>query len=321
MEESNSLVRDDLKLQEVSQRLAEQTDQLLDLLTELNAMPQVPKTYRFDLRTRHETTSSTTPMPSIDSSINTLETAHSALRKARYQLQMGTLTGPEYDDLKASILQSPEFAAENAYSSLTQIPFTRPSSPFSEALTTVTHPFLTTKLEETCLSSIDAYISGASSHPRSHASSILQRPKPSEIHKQIQLHNPVSVYNWIKHNRPSVFMSDSNEASGDRSSRATGSRAPKRNTTTSTRDRDSIIKQEQEMYDDEGIAIDAGSGAGSRGKRKRDEDGGYRPKGGNPRAGKRRKTDDGDKDSGGKDRAGVTGGGRSSKKGSVDLRP
>ena len=99
-----------------------------------------------------------------------------------------------------------------------------------------------------------------------------------ERDRDMALRNPVSVYNWLRKHQPQVFLQD-NEIQSDKPARGTTSRASKRASAP--------IKQEPEFYDDDGIAVDTGSSL--RGKRKRDDDGGYRPKGGNSRPAKRKK--------------------------------
>ena len=99
-----------------------------------------------------------------------------------------------------------------------------------------------------------------------------------ERDRDMALRNPVSVYNWLRKHQPQVFLQD-NEMQSEKAAKGASSRTSKRASAS--------IKQEPELYDDDGIAVDAGSS--SRGKRKRDDDGGYRPKGGNSRPAKRKK--------------------------------
>ncbi len=158
---------------------------------------------------------------------------------------------------------------------------------------------MTVKQEEQYLSSLDAYINGEALNPRLHVTNSLGakgHEKSAERDREAQLRNPVSVYNWLRHHKPGVFLQD-NEAT-DKPARPAGARSSKRNA-----NRDAVVKEEEEMYDEEGIAMDTG---GSRGKRKREDDTGYRPKGGNSRPTKRKKED--------------SSSGRRSKKPSMDLR-
>ncbi|RMZ85484.1 hypothetical protein DV737_g729, partial [Chaetothyriales sp. CBS 132003] len=288
MQESNTLFKDEQRMLDISLRLAEQTDQLLDLINELNSLPQVPSSLRFDLDTQDECGGQ---LSDLSSQITDQQSGHIALRKARYRLQLGQINACEYSNLKRSMLRTPVFAAETSYTSLTKyaaaIPqTTRPGA--ADAPGHMANPFLATKQEDQYLQSLDSCIAGRKSNIRAHAAHSLgtkYTEKSSERDKEMQLQNPVSVYNWLRKHEPKVFLQD-NESTMDKTPRATGARLSKRNA-----NRDSIIKQEQEMYDDDGIAIDVSNTA--KGKRKRDDDGGYRPKGGNSRVSKKKKEDGG----------------------------
>ncbi|RMD40995.1 hypothetical protein DV735_g4123, partial [Chaetothyriales sp. CBS 134920] len=285
MQESNSLFKDEQRMLDISLRLAEQTDQLLDLLVELNSLPQVPPSLRFDLDMKDESGAQASDR---GTKITDEQSGHIALRKARYRLQLGQIDASEYNDIKRSILRAPAFAAETSYTSLIKyasgLPHT--SSGESDASGHAANPFLSTKQEDQYLQSLDSYIAGTSSHVRAHASHSFgtkSTEKASERDKEIQLQNPVSVYNWLRKHEPKVFLQD-NESTTDKTPRTTGSRLSKRNA-----NRDSVMKQEQEMYDEDGFALDVGSTA--KGKRKRDDDGGYRPKGDSSRPSKKKKDD------------------------------
>lgn len=232
------------------------------------------------------------------------EKGHLRLRKARYQLQTGEMTPMDYQDLKDEILRSQDFAPEKSYASLTQaVP--HPPSPVTESKDSGSQsmvPYLSSQQEEQYKQSLDAFLNGETDHSRGHVArplAMANGEKTTEREREMQLRNPVSVYNWLRKNKPNVFLQD-NESSADKPARATGSRSSKRNA-----NRDSIVKQENDMYDEDGIAVDAPS---TRGKRKRDDDSGYRPKGGNSRPTKRKKEETG------------THSRRSSKKLSIDVR-
>ena len=281
MEESTSLFRHEQKLLEISQRLAEQTDQMLELLAELNAMPHIPKSTRFDLRPRYEASKIKSE---IESQVKTEEDGHLALRKGRYQLQLGQIGVSEYEDLKASVMHSDPFLAEASYAELlkTSLLPARMQTASEESISDGLNPYLPAREEEQYLQSMDAYINGSALTPRSHVTSTAKMTS-AELNRETQLKNPVSVYNWLRKHEPKVFLQD-HEPATEKAPKAVASRVSKRNT-----NRDSIVKQEPELYDEDGIAVDT-NGAG-KGKRKRDEDGGYRPKGGNSRPSKRRKED------------------------------
>ena len=209
------------------------------------------------------------------------------MRKARYQLQTGEVTAIQYQDVKDEILESPYFAPDESYADLTQFS-TNTATHSGEEKDTINHsivPYLSSRQEDQYCQSIDAYLNEETGHPRAHAtlsSGASSSDKAAQREREMQLRNPVSVYNWLRKNKPSVFLQD-NESAADKPARTTGSRSSKRNA-----NRDSIVKQEPELYDEDGIAMDAPSG---RGKRKRENDSGYRPKGGNARPTKRKKED------------------------------
>jgi hypothetical protein len=275
MQESNGLFRDEQKIFDISQRLAEQTDQLLQLLVDLNSMPHVPQRLRYDLSPQPNTIREGHPDTDYDE-----ESAHKALRKARYQLQTGEITPHDYEKLKIEVVSSPAFAPGKSYATLRD--YAPKDVVASAALEDPDYRsgFLTVKQEDQYLHSVDAYLDGLSNTPRAHARSQLSLrtgERNMDKEKELQIRNPVSVYNWLRKNQPQVFLQDEDS----KPSRTTGTRNSKRNST-----RDAIIKQEQELYDEDGIAVDVPS---NRNKRKRDVDGGYRPKGGNNRATKRKR--------------------------------
>ena len=240
-------------------------------------MPQVPQRLRFDLDSKD---SSRKPLLEAKRTYDE-ESGHKALRKARYQLQIGEITPPDYEILKNEVADSPAFAPSKSYASLTEHApkGTVPATSYDDADSK--SGYRTVKQEEQYLTSLDAYLNGEAPTSRRHAANSLSfrnGERNIEKEKEVQLRNPVSVYNWLRKNQPQVFLQDED----NKPSRTTGTRNSKRNST-----RDAIIKQEQELYDDDGIAVDAPS---NRGKRKRvDQDGGYRPKGGNSRTAPKRK--------------------------------
>lgn len=240
-------------------------------------MPQVPQRLRFDLDSKH---SSRKPGPETTTTYDE-ESGHKALRKARYQVQIGEITPYDYESLKNDVADSPSFAPSKAYASLTEHA-PRGSIPAAgHDDTDFKSGYLTVRHEEQYLANLDAYMNGEAPTPRRHAGNSLSfknSERNIEKEKEVQLRNPVSVYNWLRKNQPQVFLQDDD----NKPSRAAGTRNSKRNST-----RDAIIKQEQEQYDEEGVAVD---GRSNRGKRKRiDQDGGYRPKGGNSRTVPKRK--------------------------------
>ena len=159
--------------------------------------------------------------------------------------------------------------------------------------------------EEEYLSTLDNCI--ASALPDTQFT-LSRRNKPNERERErdSQLHNPVSVYNWLRahsDNKPVVHdlekegapsISNASEPPNHKakaspkppSSTGGGSTKPSRKRASSSL----IPKQEPEegLLDDEGFVIGGVNEApASRGKRKRDNDDAYRPKGGSSKSRKR----------------------------------
>ena len=249
--------------------------QLLQVLVDLNSMPHVPQRLRYDLSPTSSTAGKTDSRNEYDE-----ESGHKALRKARYQLQTGEITLRDYDALKSEVIGSAAFAPAKSYAGLLKYASRDNVSLATGDDADYRSGFMTVRQEDQYLQSMDAYLDGASQIPRAHAKSQLtfrNGERNLEKEKELQMRNPVSVYNWLRKNQPQVFLQDEDS----KPVRTTGTRNSKRNST-----RDAIIKQEKELYDEDGIAVDVPS---NRGKRKREVDGGYRPKGGNTRATKRKR--------------------------------
>ena len=190
-----------------------------------------------------------------------------------------------YREVEYALLETPAFAPSRSYSSLLSLapPPNQPGEKV-EPSNVASSGFLSIRQEEQYLQGLDAYLDGTSTNPRPHATSNLgsrNAEKTSERERETQLKNPVSVYNWLRRHQPQVFLQD-NEAGTEKTTRATGSRTSARKSAVKE-----TLKQEQDGYDDEGIAKE--NTASSRSKRKRDDDGGYRPKGGSSRGTKRRR--------------------------------
>ncbi|KAK4942458.1 hypothetical protein LTR10_017754 [Elasticomyces elasticus] len=279
--ESTSLFKEEQRILDISQRLAEQTDQLLQLLVDLNTCPQVPPRLRYDLKPAPEQNK----RDDISKEEVTEEEGHLRLRKARYQLQTGEIDAKAYRDIESSVLATPAFIPERSYTSLLELaPSPSQNGDKTETNTGAPDMFLSTRHEEQYLHSLDAFLDGTTTNPRSHTTHSLgsrNAEKTTEREREMQLRNPVSVYNWLRKHQPQVFLQD-NEPGAEKAARPTGSRSSARKSVNKE-----SLKQEPELYDDDGIAIDAGSSA--RGKRKREDDSGYRPKGGNSRGTKRKK--------------------------------
>ena len=198
-------------------------------------------------------------------------------------MRTGEISLSHYQTISDSILESPGYAPQKSFVSLLRhaLPASNMAGEHDrDSYAQSASGFPTSHQEEQYLQGLDAYLAGSATGPRAFAHTTPGRngDRGMERDREMALRNPVSVYNWLRKHQPQVFLQD-NEIQSEKPPRGTASRSSKRASVT--------IKQEAGLYDDEGIAVDVGSG--SRGKRKRDDDGGYRPKGGNSRPAKRKK--------------------------------
>lgn len=266
MRESTTLFKDQQRIEDISQRIAEQNDQILNLLLELNSLPQVPGRVRYDL--------DDVPSRQLHKHLDEQE-AMATIRIARHAVQKGDTKQSDYEDLGISLLDTVEFAPQRRYLDLVKGGALKVDvEDMGES--TGTGGFLSSKQEDDYKLSLDEFLDQTTTDPRKHALGGLGHrlaEKSIEREREAQLRNPVSVYNWLRKNQPQVFLQDgdNDKTKGSRSSKRASNKA---------------AKTEPDMYDEDGIALEPSTG---RGKRKRDDDGGYRPKGGHARPTKRRK--------------------------------
>ena len=204
----------------------------------------------------------------------------------------------DYRRMEDTLRGSKALQPSKSYASLLGEPcaFLDNSKMYNDPVETVLDGFPGSREEERYLEGLDSYLNGVAAVPRPSAAAVARGGERStEKDREMALKNPVSVYNWLRKHQPQVFLQDNEAHSEKPSTRPVTSRASKRA---------SNVKQEPDLYDEDGIAIEAGPTV--RGKRKRDDDGGYRPKGGNGRPVKRKK-DDGPASAKKSKRASITG--------------
>lgn len=191
----------------------------------------------------------------------------------------GEISLSDYQELFSAILTSPDFAPTKSFTSLLKVPPSASASNYDQESREQSSGFPSSQQEEQYLRNLDAYLSdpSTSSHNLANGKAFKNIDRATDRDRDMALQNPVSVYNWLRKHQPQVFLQD-NELNSERQSRNSTSRASKRVSTQ--------IKQE-DLYDEDGIAVEVGTSI--RGKRKREEDTGYRPKGGNSRPAKRKK--------------------------------
>ncbi|EZF35663.1 hypothetical protein TMEN_8213 [Trichophyton mentagrophytes] len=297
MKDSTALAREEMRIHDLSKRLREQNDQLLELLLELNNTVHIPRSLRYDL-TKEEDSQLHTTMSDQQDSIPIVEcdaqTARAKLNEAKQKLLAGEMTADECKELELSMLKSNTFAPTASITSLLKnVPHTTPSADDAtqdrdlEASLSFIHP------ED----DVDYLIP---SEPRridlTNARSTSKHLPVADREKALLIRNPSSVYNWLRKNKPQVFAHDpeappagasSANAAGGGAAQSEKPAAASRPSSTRSKRASAQAHKEEEVYDEDGVLVDvvepaanAGSG-GSRAKRKREEDGVYHPKGGN----------------------------------------
>ena len=261
------------------------TSQLLEILLEINDSHRlVPPFLRYDLRS---------PAPSV-SDLPDLEPDYSprgipkfdaikaTLEEAEGDLQRGEITPREYDEMCDKLLKDIETSTR--ISTLTHnIPHTDLESlSLGEVPYDINGPspagFLDPAHEEDYLASMDAAMDPSDSQQFTTIASYSTRTSErQEKERDANLRNPVSVYNWLRRNAPSVFENPDEKPP-----------VPGRNSKRAS----NIIKQEPELLDDEGNLLSSVVEGPTKVKRKRDDEP-YRPKGGSSRPSKRRKAGSG----------------------------
>ncbi|KAG5294702.1 hypothetical protein I7I48_11352 [Histoplasma ohiense] len=286
MKKSNALFKEELRIRDLSKRLKEQNDQLLEALLELNSSIRVPPKLRYNLDlpgSKLPRVGSPDPEHHQQESYD-IETAREALRVAKARLLAGEIKPDQCRRLEESLLQSENFAPAVHYSSLLKVPHTTSSRPAMESDVDSNLGFLSPEHEIEYSAALDAATSG---EPRPTGKSVSAASRDREA----AVRNPVSVINWLRKHQPQVFLQDADAASEKPPPRSNNPRSSKRASTHT--------RKEEDVYDEDGILIDTplggggggGSGGGTRGKRKRDEDGGYRPKGGSGGRSRKKKED------------------------------
>lgn len=247
-------------------------------------------------------------------STSEIKSAKAALREARLELKAGEMSPTAYRDLELSILSNKSFRPYRSYAELDQtVPHAAPSTYYYEPRyengdRPLPLGYPTPHHEEQIYQMLPTRKFSpiyAPTNPTARASAtaafdpfepfpqIRTDPRTAERDRDMAIRNPMSVYNWLRKNQPQVFLQD-NEVNSEKSTRGAGPRSSKRDRTSKG---GIVVKKEKTeeedlAYDEDGIAVETLTTKG-RGKRKRDEDGGYRPKGGSNRPSKRKKEDGG----------------------------
>ncbi|KAG8529487.1 uncharacterized protein KY384_006124 [Bacidia gigantensis] len=300
MRDSNTLYDDEQHAKQIARRLQEENDCLLELLLDVNDSGRVPAHLRYDLRSPAPGESDVPELMSDHDppSPGQVQQAYAALQEFRAEQPPGVPDPQETENqLSAIINHQPSFKSlsKTSHSTLDVVP-TELVPELSEEMPT---GLLTPTHEEEHIASVDAYLEMP--HPIEQPLPPKQRPTEREREREIQLKNPMSVYNWLSHHRPKVLEDDRGDINHDKPPKVPRRSPPKASSSTPGATRSGVkrekagsqlAKPEEEVLDEDGSVI-AGfveeSGMPKKRKRGQDDDA-YRPKGGGSKKRKRAST-------------------------------
>ncbi|KAH0542043.1 hypothetical protein FGG08_003507 [Glutinoglossum americanum] len=328
MRESESLFKEERRASETVRRLAQENDQLLELLLDINDSDHIPPHHRFDLGSPVSSPLPSHAVPSLEYDEGSdsarsydSDAARNALEEAREELVAGEIPPESYDQLrahwesKAAKKHCRGRAVPKPFHAILSTPHTSlpvnqedlPEDLHSPGLTsTLFHPpfLITPTLEEDYLYTLDASLSTSPPiiprHLSTQATTATNQVSSKTADRDLQTRNPVSVYNWLRRHQPQVFLQDNEHAGGDGTSSTksgpTGRSAHPRGAKETPKRVG--VKTETNEDEDWSVMEQPGMPAVRRAsgvmKRKRgDDDPGYRPKGGSSRASTKRKREDG----------------------------
>lgn len=296
---------------------------------EFNDSLCLPANQRYDLRLPGDHAASLTPDEDDDDdevalpSKYTSTAAKAALKEARAELDAGEINPETYRRLEKGVRRSTTFQPAISYATLRELGHrnnsviatttTTTDSIFAEldqdSSTLLSMNFLTPEHEHEYLLALDAKMGDVAAEAQ--LKQLPEKPSFADREREAILQNPNSVYNWLRRNTPYVFLQD-NEVASEKSSRApattqqsqrsavtaNAARSSKRSSLAASRQSAATsaaaaaaAATEEDMYDEDGIALDVPAPTSTKGKRKRDEDTGYRPKGGRSGGSKKKKGD------------------------------
>ena len=310
MRESNALFDEEQRALKLCRRLQEQKDQLLELLLDVNDSNKISPCPRYDLR---DPIPSESEIPALSPDYDfeddlDIDQAQHALEEARVELDSKMIDIDAYKNLEndlSAIISRPKSLTQLSKMSHSVLHGEKavPPQDLPANINEVSPAcYLSPTHEEDFYSTIDNYIDTAK--PDAPPMPPAARPTDRERERDTQLHNPMSVFNWLSKHR-SDFAVDKDEEGGAKEKPVKGGSEKKKSSPKPTpapsrgskRDRSSIVKEPksepiEEMLDEEGFVIggEATAAGGGKGKRKRGgEDEAYRPKGGSSRPSKRKR--------------------------------
>lgn len=228
---------------------------------------------RFELSMPDDPPSLPTPEQEILPLIHDATLAKQAWSEAKSGLATGSIDTSAYRMIEENIKRNKAFAPSLQYSSLSQTHHTSPDAVASK----LDHDserklgYLTPEHETEYYLALDAKLGDEAAVAQ--LARVPDRPTFAERERDLSIRNPASVYNWLRRNQPQALQ-DNEVASEKSASRPANQRSSKRTPAQ---------RKDEEMYDEDGEIQ-----ATPKNKRKREEDTGYRPKGGSSRSKKKK---------------------------------
>ncbi|KAI0554447.1 IEC3 subunit of the Ino80 complex, chromatin re-modelling-domain-containing protein [Xylaria curta] len=269
MRESEDLHSLELKAMRTAKRLAIENDRLMDLLLDINESPQIPFERRIDLNLDDD--------DDDDTDSDNSETTQKPTKSLKKLIQ--EVPHQNYDEY---IQRFPEVRED------------------LEPADTQTHPtsFLSADDVDEYLHQLDMRLG---LKPKSTlAPSVVGTNIAANSPANFALRNPTSVYNWLRRHAPKTFLQDlEKEKDKDKDDRdkedgrkRKSGPSRKRQSTAGRKEKEREKETAESMDWDDETGYEAPAAGTLKGKRKRDDDPGYRPKGGSSRPTKKRKSKD-----------------------------
>ncbi|TGJ78589.1 hypothetical protein E0Z10_g10174 [Xylaria hypoxylon] len=271
MRESEDLHALEQKAIRTAKRLATENDRLMDLLLDINESPQIPFERRIDLNLDDDDDEDDEDSDDSDTTQKPTKSLKRLIQEVPHQ---------SYEDY---VHRFPELRDD-----------LEPADP-------KTHPtsFITADDLDEYLHQLDMRL-GIKPKPNL-APSVIGTNNIAEPPANFALRNPTSVYNWLRRHAPKTFLQDlEKDKDKDKDDREKedgrkrkGGASRKKQSIASRKEKEREKETIESMdWDEEGGYEAPAAGAIIKGKRKRDEDPGYRPKGGSSRPSKKRKSKD-----------------------------
>lgn len=270
MQKSEELHALEQKAMRTAKRLAIENDRLMDLLLDINESPQIPFERRIDLNLDDEDGDDETDSDNSEATQKPTKSLKKLIQDVPHQ------NYEEYVERNTHLREDLE-----------------PTDP-------QTHPtsFLTADDIDEYLHQLDTRLK---CKPKpTLAPSVVGTGTATNPPANFALRNPTSVYNWLRRNAPKTFLQDlekekdkdKDDREKDDGRKRKGGASRKRQSTAGRKEKGGEKEASEPMDWDDETGYEAPAAGALKGKRKRDEDPGYRPKGGSSRPTKKRKSKD-----------------------------